>query len=95
MATDADQTDPYLTPNAIVRHQKREAPDSPPIGATRMRRAAKLGELPAIRTGHWFRIRLSDFHRWLESQKFEPEPSVADRVGSRVDAQLRRESRIE
>ncbi len=94
MTTDIGRSDPYFTPNGLVRYQKRVAPDTPPVGADPIRRAAKRGDLTSIRTGKWFRIRLSDFYDWLEDMQVESEPSVEDRVEQRVKIQLSQDSRL-
>lgn len=59
------------------------------IGAARIRRAIKAGELRAVKAGKtWLRVRLSDFDAWLEALRFvPPAPTVA--VATDADAWAR------
>jgi excisionase family DNA binding protein len=62
--------------------------------ARKIREAIRAGELPAFRVGHWNRVRLSDFQRWIETLRFRPGATVEQQVEERVAARLRQESQL-
>ena len=90
-ATDPDAT---FTPNQLSQHLRRISGGASPIGPKRIRVEIHAGEMKASLVGSWYRIRWGDFLDYLERKRVQPEPSVKDRVDQRVDAQLRRESRV-
>ena len=55
-----------LTPNQLARRSG--------IGAARIRRAIKAGDLKALTAGSaWLRVRPADFDAWLETTRYTPE----------------------
>ena len=76
-----------LTPNQLAQRSG--------VGANRIRRAIRLGELRAV-TAHssWNRVLWSDFLEWLGSTRVATPPTVEQQVGERVAAQLRRENTL-
>jgi hypothetical protein len=59
-----------LTPNQLARQSG--------IGAARIRRAIRCGELKALTAGSaWLRVRLADFDSWLESTRYKPPAPTA------------------
>jgi hypothetical protein len=90
-------TDPdgLYTPNALSARLRELTGGRSTIGPKMIRAGIACGDLPASRLGkRWLRVRWVDFESWIESKRVHVEPSITKRVEQRVDARLRRESRL-